>query len=744
MLQLREYRPFLKAMRATFHSVCIYPRATVAGWVIALIILAVGVNGLTAATPTNDAADRATLLTGESFSLSGDLAKANSDYSGPPFTDPHWDTIYSYGARSLWWSWTAPHSGVWKWNAADSPLAARVYVFSQPAVGVFTHRSSTFLRPTPIDLATKQNLEFDRTGLFYADAGETLWIRILGANGGHWKQWSNDVGLDQYPVLIQFSPSEATPPANDNYSHRTPISTLPAHIDCDLTGATPEPSEPKVNDFSLGQTAWWSFQSASFGTVRISLDTSNTAPIVSVFEAGTDKPLARLAHSATQWATPCWQFNGGRSSVEFDVWAGVEYAIQFDRFPASSPACAWDITFIPAPANDAPESATPLIGTDLGMTISNVGATWRDGEPMLPKGAGSNSVWFSWEAPGPGVVQVSDVEPKRYADPAWYPSSSSSSSSQCGNDTLLGRSCQIGHPFEDLNPLPIFQPILGAFRSWLGELMAPPPASAVSHPVAPFPIYAGYHGELKQTEHYGLYFETQGSEKWMIAMDGENNTSGVVPLRFLWTPPPSNDAWNHRIHLTSEAGTVIGRTFAATGSDSEGLLLGFSNGVVRTAWWEWKAPSSGSWALPVTVTDSDVNMKVAAFRGVEPTVGNRIQESTDQPQIFQATEGETFQFAAYSWEGFGGGIRFGIRPVQEPTIRFSGIVRNLIETDYEFELSENCGLPLVIQESQDLIHWTTRYVTQRASATTYRLAVPAWPPAQFLRVRLQDPISSHE
>jgi thiol-disulfide isomerase/thioredoxin len=59
------------------------------------------------------------------------------------------------------------------------------------------------------------------------------------------------------------------------------------------------------------------------------------------------------------------------------------------------------------PANDLFAHRMVITGTNIAVSISNVGATREEGEPYLADNFGGASLWWSWKAPATGPIAIS-------------------------------------------------------------------------------------------------------------------------------------------------------------------------------------------------------------------------------------------------------------------------------------------------------------------------------------------------
>lgn len=142
--------------------------------------------------------------------------------------------------RTLWFSWF-------------SPVRQRVYLQGGGAeVWVFAGDSLDFLQPVP----TSSFGFFE----FMAESNQTYLILVRGQS---W--WSAGVALGLYPL---------TPPANDDFSQRIPLTGNQAVLKVAHAGATREWSEPWHGGRPSFFSSWWSWTAPDDGILTLTRDTN--------------------------------------------------------------------------------------------------------------------------------------------------------------------------------------------------------------------------------------------------------------------------------------------------------------------------------------------------------------------------------------------------------------------------------------------------------------------------------------
>ncbi|MBU6399877.1 MAG: hypothetical protein KGS61_06125 [Verrucomicrobia bacterium] len=183
---------------------------------------------------------------------------------------------------------------------------------------------------------------------------------------------------------------------NDNFAERTAVTSLPAQITADTTGATKEPGEPDHGGNSGGHSLWWSWTPTADGQLTVTTAGSNFDTLLGVY---TGTLVSALTTIGSQ--------DQGQSneSITFHARAGVRYAIAVDGYDGQVGAAVLNLSFIASPVNDDFANRTPLTGTNIHLTEANAAATAEPGEPVHHNPGGS-SVWWSWTAPVTGQLNV--------------------------------------------------------------------------------------------------------------------------------------------------------------------------------------------------------------------------------------------------------------------------------------------------------------------------------------------------
>lgn len=312
-------------------------------------------------------------------------------------------TYYQEGiAASVWYRWTAPTTGDWRFSVDRRHLRALALVGDDVA-------SARLVSGAAAQRAT-----------FPARAGEEYRIAVVASSalfGG------TDYRLSWAPAARAGSP-------HDDFANAEPIPGPLYASRFDLNNATVEPGEPPETG---ARTAWWSWQADADGDVtwRAASNYSelirflffgqivefpvpvNFALRFAAFGGDSLATLTPLAASGADTTT--------RSELTFEAAAGRRYwfsiGLPKDAALAELPSnLLVRFSSGPTPANDSLAQALALEGAAGTFSGSNEFATVEPGEKT---GAhGDSSLWWTWQPPeadvwyrfvlqqGRGVVSV--------------------------------------------------------------------------------------------------------------------------------------------------------------------------------------------------------------------------------------------------------------------------------------------------------------------------------------------------
>jgi hypothetical protein len=256
------------------------------------------------------------------------------------------------------------------------------------------------------------------------------------------------------------------------------------------------------------------------------------------------------------------------------------------------------------PANDAFANRVPLSGVAATTTGANVNATAESGEPAHGGFAATNSVWWSWTAPGNGVVTV---------------------------DTIGSN----------------FDTVLAIYTGTAVNGLATTASDNDS----------GGSGTSRTS------FTVTGGVTYQIAVDGYAGAQGSVKLNIAFTGTgPANDSFANRIALTGTSVSTSGTN--ANASAEAGEPAHASNVAVKSVWWTWTAPQAGRATIDTIGSSFDTVLGIYTGTAVNAltTVASDDQGGGNNTSrvTFTATAGTTYQIAVDGWQGAAGSVKLNI------------------------------------------------------------------------------------
>jgi len=237
-----------------------------------------------AAAPTNDDYGSAAAISNLPFDTTVDITEATTQADEP--TPGCLFQVY----RTVWYTLTAPSSGILRVTADWSDTSLALYAVSGPAI-------------TDLNQVTCAAFGFPVTMQASVVSGQPYAIQIgSGFDGGN--------GINLHAEMVP-------PPANDDFAAATPITSLPFSDHLDMAAATVEANEP--TDCSNGNplTVWYAFTPSASGSVSASVNAGSSVSL-GIFQGTT---LANLTPISCDF----------RPTIHVD--AGQTYYYQVSMFP---------------------------------------------------------------------------------------------------------------------------------------------------------------------------------------------------------------------------------------------------------------------------------------------------------------------------------------------------------------------------------------------------------------------------
>lgn len=306
-------------------------------------------------------ANRVTLV-GNSFNTTGINISATGETGEPGL---------STSTNSVWWSWTAPSSGLFSLDTLGSEFRTSLSIYTGTAV------DSLIALPEGPTQTGEGNSQSHI--IFTATAGVTYQISVDGS------------GDQAGTILLNLSP--VSTPSNDNFASRIILSGSSVVTSGTNIGATAELGEPSLN--GEGNSVWWAWTAPSTGNFTIDTLNSQFSSQLFVFTGTAVDSLTAIPE------TPSATGIGGRQQqITFAATAGTTYQIAVDGQGSSTGPIALQIHPTLPPANDNFANRILLSGATASSSSTTTGASSEPGEPA--QSSTVNSIWWSWTAPSSG------------------------------------------------------------------------------------------------------------------------------------------------------------------------------------------------------------------------------------------------------------------------------------------------------------------------------------------------------
>ena len=286
-------------------------------------------------------------------------------------------------ARSLWYVWTAPESGLARFTVGQSTVGDHSdYV----VVDVF--------RDGPMaGLETVSAGALGGGTTFFAKQGETYRVRLSIHS-----QFLADRRSAMPDLTLSWGPGSR--PENDNYALAQAIEGSSGAMTGTNQGATTEPAELMGNSSAVSpfvtsgwaSSVWYRWTAPSSGDYRFSLN--RQAQVVAAFEGDSVSGTRMVSGIPVQ---------GPEDGIVFPATEGVEYHIGVATGSAYWAGTEFELSWAPgareAPGNDDFADASPTFGGFGFGSVAFNGMTVEHGEPAA---SGVRTAWWTWQAPADG------------------------------------------------------------------------------------------------------------------------------------------------------------------------------------------------------------------------------------------------------------------------------------------------------------------------------------------------------
>jgi len=676
-----------------------------------IIQLNLGVAGVANPPPNDNFASRTT--------LSGAVVGINASNLAATRENGEPNHAGNPGGRSVWWSWTAPLTGIATVHTDTSSFNTLLAIYTGSTINAL----STVI-------SDDDGGEGDRSRVvFPVTEGTTYQIAVDGFSGAQ-----GNIALSITAIV------PPPPPQNDFFTQRVVLSGTEVTALGDTRTATRESGEPDHAGNSGGGSIWWSWTAPRAGRLTLTTAGSDFDTLLATY---TGSSIAALTPIAANDDDP----NGGSTSrITFDVASGITYHIAVD---GRNTGLAWATgnvvlnlslgDLLTGPPNDAFANPSPISGSTATLNGSNVGATAEPGEPNHVGAFGGRSVWWSWTAPANGLATFDTSGSTFDTVLAAYVGSAVSGLTVIAADDDGGTGTTSRMTFNAIAgtnyriAIDGFLGATGGIVLRLTQVPAPPgpandnfanpnlinPSGGIinasnlnatrepgepSHAGAPgggsvwwswTPSSSGVASIATTDSNFdtllavyigsslanlslvaasdddafsftsSVNFRAEADTTYRIAVDGYAGASGNIRLTVVPNAPinvPANDDFAGRTRIPSVGGIFDTSNAGASREASEPAHAG--NTASRSLWWTWTAPSTGT--VTLSTADSTIDTVLATYTGA--TLGNLtlIRQNDDGPTdfssklTFNAIAGTTYHIAVDGFAGESGPIRLSL------------------------------------------------------------------------------------
>ena len=400
-------------------------------------------------------------------------------------------------------------------------------------------------------------------------------------------------------IVLNWSSAIVPPPVgnNDAFTNAVVLTGATGTSSGSNNSYTREAGEPNHANGDGVRSAWWTWTAPASGSVTFNTEGSGFDTVLAVYTGNSMGALVNITSDDDSGV-------GATSLVEFTAVAGTTYRIAVDGFAGESGSIVlnWRSAIEPPPVgnNDAFANAVVITGLTGTSSGSNTRYTLEAGETRTGSG-GESSAWWTWTAPASGRIMFNTD----------------------GSD---------------------FDAVLSVYTGNLVRALVD--IDTVSSGLSDWVLFDAVLGTTYQ-----------------IAVDGFEGESGAIVLNWksVGVPPPVcviNDALTSAVVIRGGTGTRSGSNIGCTRETGE---PNHANGDgVRSAWWTWTAPASGS--VTFKTEGSSFDTVLAVYTG--NSMGALVLIASDDDSgaggtslvRFTATAGTAYQIAVDGWNGSSGSI----------------------------------------------------------------------------------------
>ena len=299
------------------------------------------------------------------------------------------------GGASMWWSWTAPATGMVTFDTEGSDFDTLLAVYTGGSVGALSLVASdddTIGRQSEVSFTAQQGVAYHIAVDGYG-----------GATGSILLNWQQGTSVDpgtEGPVTVDSG--------SDSFFSRSAISGASGQGSGSNSGGSKESGEPIHAGNTGGASMWWSWTAPATGMVTFDTEGSDFDTLLAVYTGGSVGALSLVASDDDTI--------GRQSEVSFTAQQGVAYHIAVDGYGGATGSILlnWQQGTSVDPGTEGPVtvdsgsdsffSRSAISGASGQGSGSNSGGSKESGEPIHAGNTGGASMWWSWTAPATGMV----------------------------------------------------------------------------------------------------------------------------------------------------------------------------------------------------------------------------------------------------------------------------------------------------------------------------------------------------
>jgi len=334
-----------------------------------LLNLQRSLNSAIQSAPDNDNFANRQTLTGASTTVYGRNVGATKETGEPNHGNA--------GGKSVWYSWTAPHSATVEVTTAKSVTYSGLSWNTLLAVYTGSSVSSLTLIASNDDSGIGGDGSTTSRLFFNAAAGTTYQIAVDGFNGA---SGFIKLGIDYaYP--------------GDNLATAVKLNGPQIAVEATTLGTTKEAGEPAHAGNPGGRSAWWSWKAPKTGTMVLTTAGSTFDTVLAVY-TGSAYPLTLVASNNDDPSTNLKDDYGGKTSaLTFSAVAGTTYKIAVDSLDGAAGSVVLAGGYQSSVSVPDPAAVNPINAVRLNAAGHYTGTL--GGQSCLPDDRDSHQPWRS-------------------------------------------------------------------------------------------------------------------------------------------------------------------------------------------------------------------------------------------------------------------------------------------------------------------------------------------------------------